>query len=421
MIEEAIVHVGMHKTGSSSIQHTLHNLIAQPDSAVGYLKLNSPNHSEFLMTLLSERPEEYHSHRLNGRTVAEVQEIKQQHEQQFKAAISAFCGRVILISGEDLSAPGVNVNMLTRLKELLLNHCHSVRIIGYARPPVAYMQSAFQQRLKGGVQRDFKIQGLWPHYRKRFETLDQVFGKENVEIVLFKPELLYQNDVVLDFARRVGFILKEEDQVRTNESISLEACAVLFTLRKLEKALPYAGYTVDNNRLVATVSDLGKGKLTLATELVQPVLQANQADLEWINQRLGHSIEDKPREASNNIVSEGDLLEIAVSQGDALWDMLEKESLNCNGEPSTSQLVDRLSLLTANGPLYYQELGVSKISDFLNKSDPALLLEKAANLFTHVEPEVASTFQRMIGPAKTQKKRLLTDTAVAKTNISKAH
>jgi len=47
MIEEAIIHVGMHKTGSSSIQETLHHLEPRRRSSVGYLKLNSPNHSAF--------------------------------------------------------------------------------------------------------------------------------------------------------------------------------------------------------------------------------------------------------------------------------------------------------------------------------------------------------------------------------------
>lgn len=148
MIEEAIVHVGMHKTGSSSIQATLHNLASEPDAPAGYLKLNSPNHSGFFMTLLSEKPEEYHAHKLNGRTKEEAKEIQKRFERDLEDALSVFDSRVLIISAEDLSAPSVTENMLGRLKGILSRYCHSLRVVGYVRPPVAYMQSAFQERLK---------------------------------------------------------------------------------------------------------------------------------------------------------------------------------------------------------------------------------------------------------------------------------
>ena len=53
MIEEAIVHIGMHKTGSSSIQ------AAYSGDQLGnvvYLDLPSANHSGFLFALLSKYP-----------------------------------------------------------------------------------------------------------------------------------------------------------------------------------------------------------------------------------------------------------------------------------------------------------------------------------------------------------------------------
>lgn len=409
MIEEAIVHVGMHKTGSSSIQDTLHNLASEPGAPVRYLKLNSPNHSGFFMTLLSEQPEEYRAHKINGCTKAEARAIQQRFESDLEERLSAFGSRRLVVSGEGLSAPGVTEGMLVRLKRLLLRHCRSVRVIGYVRAPVGYMQSAFQQRLKAGVQRDLDGQTLWPHYRKRFGTLDQVFGKENVVLVPFSPDSLYQGDVVLDFARRTGFELSREDLRRTNESISLEACAVLFAMRKLEKVAPYGGYLIDNERLVRAVSCLGKGKLVFSPELVQPVLQAHCADLDWINERLGQSIEDEPRDASNSIESETDLLDVAVKHSPELWRLLEEEAVACEGRLSTAELVDRLSQLTARGPLAHQrevETTQSGGGAALHEGDPASLLEQAAQVFAQTTPEVASAFRRLVGPAQRQASRI---------------
>ncbi|GAB2718977.1 hypothetical protein [Halomonas garicola] len=410
MIEEAIVHVGMHKTGSSSIQATLHNLASEPGAPAGYLKLNSPNHSGFFMTLLSEKPEEYHAHKLNGRTKQEAKEIQKRFERDLEYALSVFDSRVLIISAEDLSAPGMTENMLGRLKNILSRYCCSVRVVGYVRPPVAYMQSAFQQRLKGGDQYGLDVKKLWPHYRKRFQTLDRVFGKEKVDLVPFLPGSLYQGDVVLDFARRAGVELTEEDLVRTNESISLEACASLFAMRKLQKAAPYGGYTTDNNRLVEAASQLGSEKLVFSQKLVQPVLQAHQADLNWINDRLGQSIEDAPRVAKASIGTEADLLEVAVANGRSLWQLLEDEAIEHNGEPSTPELVNRLGLLTAQNALVYQEQGTADSSEVLGgfrEADPVSILEQAAGLFTQSEPEAATAFRRLIGPARAQARKVV--------------
>jgi len=399
MIEEAIIHVGMHKTGSSSIQETLHHLEPRRRSSVGYLKLNSPNHSAFFMTLLSDKPEEYHAHRLNGRSKNEVRRMQFAYARRFESALEDFEFKKVVLSAEALSSPVVTAKMLDCLKISLSKYCERIRIIGYVRSPVSYMQSAFQERLKGGVLRDFELKCLWPHYRKRFHTLDEVFGRDNVDLVPFVGGSLLQEDVVLDFAQRAGVDLHPNDLIRSNDSISLEATALLFVLRYFENVPRYNGFTVDNQRLVSALSGVGKNKLIFSSESVMPILQAHRDDLGWINNRLGSSIDDLPLASDETIGTVDDLFSVARRSKDALLQLLDKHTTVGQADTGAAELLDRLYLLAADGGLIRRGNGPEASDDFAAFRDPAktpeALLREAAWHFSRTESEVAATFRRM--------------------------
>jgi hypothetical protein len=71
MKRRVIVHIGMHKTGSSSIQHTLYQRLA--DASFEYADLGCANHSEQIHSLFSSSPERYHLHRKRGRSKEEIE------------------------------------------------------------------------------------------------------------------------------------------------------------------------------------------------------------------------------------------------------------------------------------------------------------------------------------------------------------
>ncbi|MCC4270458.1 hypothetical protein LL254_07020 [Marinobacter nauticus] len=391
MIEEAVIHVGMHKTGSSSIQSTLHNLGQDLGSGFGYLKLNSPNHSGFFMTILSKKPEEYHAHKLNCRSKEEVINIQARYEAQLDEALSSFKMGKVIISAEDLSAPSVTTEMLEYLRERISQYCRKIRIIGYVRPPLGYMQSAFQQRLKGAVVKKLELRYLWPHYRARFESLDQVFGPDSVELVAFKPKDLFRGDVVYDFARRVGITLNESDVVRTNESLSLEASSVLFALRYFEDEVRYPGFTEDNNKLIDAISNIGEKKLRFSPESTRSILSDRNDDLEWMNKRLGESVEDESTSDGFTIGSENELLNIAVTSVNALWRILDSKDMQTDTNGRVFELIDRLRLIVSRGNLLHKSR--SRFFRTGGKS-PAEILADAAREFSKLEPNASAVFRR---------------------------
>ncbi|AJY51409.1 MULTISPECIES: hypothetical protein [Halomonadaceae] len=348
MIEEAIVHVGMPKTGSSSIQDTLSRL---PMQGVEYLSLNSPNHSGFLMTVLSDNPHDYHSHASNGLSYKEVQELKKNYTQKLHYALENVDKPKILISAEDLSRPDGSISELKYFQQILLGYCKRVRVIGYVRPPIGYMQSAFQQRLKGGINFNLNLTSVYPNYYKRFSKIDTVFGRENVELVPFRSDSLYEGDAVLDFAHRIDVDLAPDQIVRTNESLSLEATSLLYVLRRLNKSAPYKKFNRDNGQFIAMLNNFGSQKLVFSASAVASFLEANRQDLDWISGRLGSSILDKPVVASQVIESENDLLNVAYANRLAIWQLFEQTVPLTQDSQGIAQLIDQLQILRAKNIL----------------------------------------------------------------------
>lgn len=395
MIEEAIIHVGMHKTGSSSIQETFSGLSIDN---VEYLSLGgSANHSEFFGTILSDKPEDFHPNLMNGRDADASQQRKNQFSQNLDLALSQSSARRVLISAELLSASWVTTKMLDTLRLRLENYCRKLCVIGYVRPPVAYMQSAFQQRLKGGQLSSFAPASLYPGYRERFEKLDVVFGRDAVSLFPFMQTTVSDFDVVKDFGRIIGVDVGENAIVRANESLSLEAVSLLYVFRKFVANIFYDGFTLDNDRLIQMLSKIGGNKFLLASKLVRPILRKNQADIDWIEDRLGKVIEDFPSDSECCIGSEQDLLTVATDNREKLLKLLEEYKPQSHHGPSVADLMEHLRVVSSSGRLTYRAGQYGRISSPSDLSavfrdsmlEPEEMLKEVAALFSKLEPKVA--------------------------------
>ena len=160
------------------------------------------------------------------------------------------------------------------------------------------MASVFQQRVKGGKAGSgkFNPKGYWPRYRQCFEPLDQVFGRENVTFRKFDRKTLKNGSVVDDLAGFVGIPVPHNSSQLENESLSLEALALLFVQRKFGRgrATGFRSAQVQNNKVLDILAGIGKEKIQFAPELVLPIVAANEADLEWMERRLSEPLRETP-------------------------------------------------------------------------------------------------------------------------------
>lgn len=298
------MHYGMYKTGSSSIQQSLADL--RTDVPWEYLNAGKPNASVALATMFKARPEAVPQIAKRGIDRDQAMRDKQLYFSRLEKQITA-TQKDLLLSGEGIAS--MKEEEFRSMVDWLKQYVDEIVAVGYVRSPKAYMESSFQQKVKGG-------QGGWdpvrtyPKYRKHFEKLETVLGKDKVQYWLFDPKSYVDGCVVRDFARRLGGSLTADEVKRSNEGISREALSLLYAYRKYGDGYGVGNEAVKQNQLlIKKLATLGGHKIRFSPKLVRPILDENKADIAWMEERLGKPFEeDMVTSLETDIEDEGDLL-----------------------------------------------------------------------------------------------------------------
>lgn len=284
-----IIHIGMHKTGSTSIQNSLSGL---NDERFLYAQLGlDPNHSLAIYSLFATQPERHQIHRAERRDAAAIVAYNKRMLGDLERAISSARGRTLLISGEDIiRLPPPDV---TRLHSYFQRHFDKPEVVGYVRPPAEFMASAFQQRVKGGSLTRFDPSRVYRKYEDTFSKFDKSFGRECVHLWKYDPESFPGRCAVQDFCSRLGISIAGGRIVRLNDSLPRQAVALLYTYRRLGQK--YGSRTMrapEGQRLGNLMAGIGNGRFRFSSAVTMPVLQRNRADIDWMEARLGQSLEE---------------------------------------------------------------------------------------------------------------------------------
>jgi nucleoid DNA-binding protein len=303
-MSRCIIHIGMHKTGSTSIQWSLEGF---EDNRFFYARLgNGGNHSLPIYSMFMNNPERHHLHRAGGRDPESVQAYIEQVRADLDRTIVAAQGRTLLISGEDISV--LPKPHLAKLRDYFGGRFEDMTIVGYVRPPAAYMASNFQQRARHAWLESVEPKAMYRNYQETFGKFDHVFGREKVQLWKFDPGVFPDGCVVQDLCARIGVVLPKERIVRLNESASRQAIAALYTYGKLGGE--HGSRTLTGAECLK-LSNLigGSGKFRFSPDAVRPVLEANRSDIEWMEARLGHSLnEDLDERRPTDVRDESDLM-----------------------------------------------------------------------------------------------------------------
>lgn len=287
MARRCILHFGMHKTGSTSIQKSLFHLAAEVPWT--YLSAGVPNASTALHTMFSSQPEKNNRNVRQGLNRDEVHQRRRENFRRMEAQIAA-TGKDLLLSGEGMCMLG-EVE-LKRLVDWVGPFVDEVVAVGYVRPPKAYMESAFQQIVKGG-RSAFNLNAVYPSYRKKFEKFENLLGRDKVQYWLFEPGTFPKGCVVRDFASRLGVTLDDGDVLRVNESISMEALPLLYAYRKYGEGYGVGEAAIrENLMLIRKLAELKGHKLRFSPDLVRPILEEHREDIAWMEERLGRPFDE---------------------------------------------------------------------------------------------------------------------------------
>jgi hypothetical protein len=340
---KCILHIGMPKTGSSSIQVNLYNQKSSLNCE--YLKIgDDANHSPVICSVFSNFPEQYYGNISKKRTKDQIVTFNNKVKKQLIQVLSNSKAKNVVISGEDILF--LSENELHCLKNFLFNYCSNIHVIAYVRPPISFMQSAFQQLVKMGVL-TFGIGGFTPRYREKFEKFDRVFGCNNVSFCKFSRKSMKDGDVVIDFCERVGFEINKTEIKRFNDSLSLEATAFCYVFQKYNQSEDRPPEIIwDNDPLLKSLSAIGSTKVSFSKDLAKSVLTEISEDVVWMESRLGESLAESISNEAGGISKEEDLLAIVLANRNKLTELLTSKILH---EMETPQdVANAVSVLRMN-------------------------------------------------------------------------
>jgi len=225
---KAILHIGQHKTGTTSIQHALaSNRAALASEGVIYPRLPGwPDaHHALAPALLGvENASAYVRRRLGGQDAAALR-VSRRAVADLRALARAHPGATLVLSSEAFFRvlPGPARD---RVVETLLALAETVRVIAYIRPPAEFYLSAVNTMVQA-------MQPIQPPARGgRRGTLAQYGTLPGVSVSVhpFARATLIGEDAVEDFAHRAlglsGTALPNRPRHGLNQTLSAEALAL---------------------------------------------------------------------------------------------------------------------------------------------------------------------------------------------------
>lgn len=281
-MKEIILHVGMHKTGSSSIQNALNGY---DDGVTRYADLGYVNHSIPFYTAFSGDHHNYHIWKSAGLSVSGIEKKKIECLEAIEKSLDDLCRERIIFSGEDISL--IPEKGVVDIANVFKKSCAKISVIGYFRDPSSFVESNWQENIKHGIN-NLNLRG--PSYRARFEKFIRLFGAENVCLRYFKNGQFVGGDAVSDFCAVASLDLQKlAPQKFANESLSTEAVKCIYILNSLVSPLDGDPRLNEARRVfISVVSMLLPGKFSVPVELTNHAIADD--DCEWLESITGMNL-----------------------------------------------------------------------------------------------------------------------------------
>jgi len=215
-VKEIYLHIGLHKTGTSSIQATLaENAQVLESKSIFYLTEMGINHSEFLVPMFMENPSEFYLEQNKNQSEKDVKKLYNEKQKKLKDILFNVRLEKIVFSGEDISG----------MSEAELKNFHvyiksifplaKIKIVICFRDPSDYVASALQQSCKTGFcsVRPFEYKNI--HYKNLIEKFALIFDIN--DFFLYDFEVAKKNHLGL-----VGYFLEHVLQINNLKTSNIK-------------------------------------------------------------------------------------------------------------------------------------------------------------------------------------------------------
>lgn len=273
-MSHCILHIGMPKTGSTSIQDSLFFGLTNPHFR--YIQLTShPNADHYLQAIFLEDPSEHWVYQRKGYSSRKLARIRHRYRERLYQAL--------LHTGEDQVTGIISSEYCWDYTPEQLQELHSfisragadITVIAYIRPIKSWIESDFQQDVK---------HALNPHYSKpdfsqayilqktnyveRLNVIERIFGADRVIVRPFKKNQLINGCVVLDFCKTLGIGFEQSKIARANEGLGADAVKLLHSYNRYARAQDSLSFA-DNHLLVLRLERLASEPFRLHSSMIK--------------------------------------------------------------------------------------------------------------------------------------------------------
>ncbi len=244
-MNDCVLHIGLEKTGTTSIQATL-AANREKLSAAGILYprcLGEKSHVR-AYAYASNGPLDEIKIQCGLDRLESLETFRLTLSDELANETAAADPRLIIISNEHLSSRLLSTLEISRLKDLLSRHCRSIRVVIYLRAQGDAHRSAYSTYVKTGGADEFRAPGprllrdryLYDVILQRWE---QVFGPDAMDVRIYDLAAFPDGDVFLDFADLFDDLVSVPHLAReAQKNTSLDAFTLTF-LRAINRYVPY--------------------------------------------------------------------------------------------------------------------------------------------------------------------------------------
>lgn len=285
-MQEIVLHLGLHKTGTTYLQRTLFaSKAALREAGVLY-----PGHKFNLNVLGTTFARDPLSTRLSFKWRGSVEELL-----AFEAAEAADlerelresgCGRA-LISAEELSLLGVDE--VARLVAWLRGMCPNVRAVAYVRDTADWSTSFASQLIRrGALFGEVCADPPVPAYRQRLKPWADALGERSVTVRSYEQAMLGPGGLLGDLLQAACVppeaVAADTVAARLNPSLSMEAVLLLDALRARRPV--ERGDTFDR-ACVRALSAIPGAAFALPPAALREAVARSEADAAWLHVMFG--------------------------------------------------------------------------------------------------------------------------------------
>jgi len=296
MIKNIFIHIGVHKTGSTSIQQmmgrnreilTKHGILYPVFKA---RRANIFNHSVPYVSMFKKNPEIYPFNQLNNFTTqTEIEKLHQRYDEQFKEQINQFEGDALILSGEGISA--FTLEELKKFNSYLFQNSSpkvNIQVIMFCRSPLQRFRSiaGYKIRSRGSTLIHETEKEHYPigYYKKRIWDFSEVFGKEMIQVIRFEDAIRHPAGPAGALLEAIGAatdLISRFKNERHNATSSYEAIAIFSAIHENLPKVNGVPYSFQGETRKVLINMPGQ-KFALPLSKQRKIWEQAKEDVDWL-------------------------------------------------------------------------------------------------------------------------------------------